>query len=128
MMNYDFFTAQLRFIAQKTERKSDDVVEMMNALNVVIAQLESGDGASFHVEFKALRPTARALAGVAGFMQQHILPETVAAGHTTGEEQIRWTIDSCMSIMANLMSHAELCKDEKGLDVILPAYPLAVSP
>ena len=123
MMNYDFFTAQMRFIVQKTERQSDEVALMMDALEDVIAQLEAGDGASFRIEAQALRPTARALAGVAGFMQQRILPEATAAGNTSGEEQIRWTIDSCMSMMANLMTQAELDKDEKGLDVVLPPFP-----
>ena len=113
----------MRFIVQKTERQSDEVALMMDALEDVIAQLEAGDGASFRIEAQALRPTARALAGVAGFMQQHILPEATAAGNTSGEEQIRWTIDSCMSMMANLMTQAELDKDEKGLDVVLPPFP-----
>jgi len=122
MMNYDFFIAQLRFIAQKTEREAGDVSEMMDALEDVIVQLESGSG-TFHVKHQDLRITARALAGVAGFMQQHILPEVIAAVNPIGEEQVRWTIETCMSMMANLMTHAELNNDEKDMDVELPPRP-----
>jgi len=119
-MNYDFFIAQLRFVAKKTDRQPLDVAASMNTLDGVIAQLETG-ASSFHVLPCDLRITARALAGVAGFFQQHILPEAVASKNTAGEDQIRWTIEACMSMMADLMAHAELNKDGEGMDVKLPA-------
>lgn len=121
-MTYDFFSAQLRFIANRTEREPGDVADNLDALETVIEKIDGGAG-SFHVETSDLRTTARALAGVAGFLQQHILPEAVAAGHAAGEAQIRWTIETCMSTMANLMSRAELDKDNLGLDVVLPPVP-----
>ena len=122
MTKYDFFTAQLRFIAKKTEREPGDVDVTMRALEHVISDLETHKD-FFEVQAAELRVTARALAGVAGFLQQHILPEAIAAKHSTGEEQIRWTIETCMSTMAKLMSHAELNKDQKGIKVTLPTYP-----
>jgi len=122
MTNYDFFTAQLRFIAKKTEREPGAVDDTMRALEHVISDLEIHAN-SFDVKANDLGVTARALAGVAGFLQQHILPEAVEAGHSVGEEQIRWTIETCMSTMAKLMSHAELNKDQKDIKIKLPAYP-----
>ena len=74
----------------------------------------------FKVEASKLQITARALAGVAGFLQQHILPEVVAAGNETGEAQTRWVIDTSMSIMANLMAHAETTNDSENYEVVLP--------
>jgi len=122
MMTYAFFTAQIRFIVRKTDQVSPDIQEMMATLENVADQIdEKNDG--FTVKAQDLRITARALAGVAGFMQQHILPETVAAGHQDTELQVRWTIDNCMSIMARLMSHAELNKDSSNMDVKLPPPP-----
>ena len=122
MINYDFFTAQLRFIAKKTGREPGGVDDTMQALERVINALQIHKD-SFDVGANDLRVTARALAGVAGFLQQHILPEAVAAGHSVGEEQIRWTIETCMSMMAKLMSHAELNKDQKDIKLKLPVYP-----
>lgn len=122
MINYDFFTAQLRFIAKKTQREPGDIDDTMRALERVIGDLEMNRN-YFEVKANDLRVTARALAGVAGFLQQHILPETIAAGHSTGEEQIRWTIETCMSTMAKIMSHAELNKDQKDIKIKLPAFP-----
>jgi len=121
-MTYDFFSAQLRFIANKTDREPGDVADKLDALEKVIQEIDSGANA-FYVPASDLRVTARALAGVAGFLQQHILPEAVAAGHLAGEAQIRWTIETCMTSMANLMSRAELDKDDLGLDVVLPPVP-----
>ena len=70
-----------------------------------------------------MRIAARALAGVAGFLQQQILPEVVAAENKFGEVQIRWVIDTSMSVMANLMAHAETSKDSEDYEVVLPPAP-----
>ncbi|HEY9163710.1 MAG TPA: hypothetical protein VIN57_03780 [Magnetovibrio sp.] len=119
MSKYDFYIAQLRFVVNRTERESEEVACMMDALGAIIDALEGGDENFFVPAFR-LRSTARALAGVAGFMQQHILPEVVAAQNGVGEKQVRWTIETCMTWMANLMTHAELTKDADGLTLSLP--------
>lgn len=119
MTDYKFFTAQLRFVAKKTERESNDIVCMMEKL-LSIADHIDAENKTFFVGAKDLQITARALAGVAGFLQQHILPEVTAAGNAKGETQVRWTIDTCMAVMAQLMSHAELTKDSQDLTVTLP--------
>jgi len=119
MNDYAFFIAQLRFVANRTERESDDVSRMMDDLHAIADAIEA-DGDHFFVAASALRSSARALAGVAGFMQQHILPEVVVSGNAAGEKQIRWTIDTCMTLMAELMTHAELIGDGEGLSLTLP--------
>ena len=96
MTDYTFFTAQLKFVATRTERESDDVARMMDALVRIADEIEHS-GCDFFVAPEELRITARALAGVAGFLQQHILPETVAANNAKGERQVRWAIETCMS-------------------------------
>lgn len=123
MTEYAFFTSQLRFVARKTDRESDDVAAMMSSLERIADEIDAGAN-YFFVEKNNLRTTARALAGVAGFLQQHILPEILAAKNTAGEAQVRWTIDQCMTMMANIMTHAELNKDAKDMDVKLAPPPL----
>lgn len=121
MNAYHFFTAQLRFASSKTERTNDDVHHMMNLLADVADQIDKDE--SFHVEAKKLRTCARALAGVAGFLQQHILPEVILAKNNLGEKQVRWTIDTSMSLMATMMSHAEMTNDQDDLELTLPSPP-----
>lgn len=122
MTEYAFYTAQLRFVANKTPRDDAEVAAMMSSLQNIAEQIDAG-AKKFHVAAKDLRIAARALAGVAGFLQQHILPEAVAAGNTAGEAQLRWSIDNSMAMMAQLTTHAELTKDKEDLDVTLPSPP-----
>lgn len=121
MTDYAFFTGQLRFVAKKTERETDDVAAMMDALARVADQVDENNGI-FKVKAESLRVTARALAGVAGLLQQHILPEVAAAQNVRGERQVRWSIDTCMSVMADLMAHAELTNDGEDIDMTLPPF------
>ena len=108
MTDYNFYAGYLRFAANKTERETPEITEMMAELERIAEILESGN--SFIVKDRKLRLTARALAGVAGFLQQHILPEVIAAENEIGEAQTRWVIDTSMEVMANLMAHAETTK------------------
>jgi hypothetical protein len=118
MTDYNFYAGYLRFAADKTERETPEIEAMMAEL-VRLAEILEHES-RFKVEASKLRITARALAGVAGFLQQHILPEVVAAGNETGEAQTRWVIDTSMSIMANLMAHAETTNDSENYEVVLP--------
>jgi hypothetical protein len=119
MTNYKFFAAQLRFVANRTKCESGDVARKVEAL-LAIADEVDGENRNFFIAAKDLRDTSRALAGVAGFMQQHILPEVIADQNSAGEKQVRWTIETCMALMAKLMTHAELTKDAQDLHVTLP--------
>jgi len=121
MADYTFFAAHLRFLARTTDRATPDIAAMMDDLARIADEAEQGG--TFEVPAGRLRRTARALAGVAGFLQQHILPETVAAANTVGERQVRWVIDTSMGAMADLMTHAEMTGDGAPLTVTLPAPP-----
>ena len=118
MTDYNFYAGYLRFAANKTERETPEITEMMAELERIAEILESGN--SFIVKDRKLRLTARALAGVAGFLQQHILPEVIAAENEIGEAQTRWVIDTSMEVMANLIAHAETTKDGENFTVNFP--------
>ena len=121
MNPYAFYAAQLRFAAMKTERSDDDVSDMMDQLQAIADQIDQGE--KFEVKASHMRSAARALAGVAGFLQKQILPEVVAAGNAIGEAQVRWTIDTSMSLMATMMTHAEMTNDQEDLELTLPKAP-----
>jgi len=119
MTNYDFYIAQLRFVANRTDRESDEVACSVDALLQFADKIAEGNDI-FFVPSNSLRVTARALAGVAGFLQQHILPEVVPAGNAAGEKQVRWSIETCMAMMAKLITHAEQTNDSQDFPVTLP--------
>jgi hypothetical protein len=121
MSDYNFYAGYLRFAVNKTERDTPEIEAMMSELDTIAGLLENESG--FTVEANKLRLTARALAGVAGFLQQHILPEAIEVKNTQGEAQIRWVIDTSMSVMANLMAHAEVSNDGESYQVELPNAP-----
>ena len=110
--------AFFRFVAERTDRgSSPEVTAMMEELARAADAIEATGG--FTAQAGRLRITARALAGVAGFLQQHILPEAVAAGNTDGERQVRWVIDTCMETMAALTTHAEVSGEGENYPVSL---------
>jgi hypothetical protein len=119
--SHAFYAATLRFVALRSERHDDRVTAMMVVLDDIAGQLERGD--AFTIRAGDLRLAARALAGVAGFLQQHILPEAVAAGNAAGETQIRWVIDRSMECVSELTTHAELTADGEDRTIGLPAPP-----
>ena len=134
MSRYAFYTAHLRFLADRTERINAEVAEMMDILQAVAAQIEAepsetpagGDKvvtAGFTLKAAQLRLGARALAGVAGFLQKQILPEVVANQNTVGERDVRWVIDTSMALTSKILMHAEITKDAEDLTLSLPAPP-----
>lgn len=118
---YGFYVAHLRFVARTTDRVTPQVAAMMDALTDIADQV--AQGYSYTVPAGHLRVAARALAGVAGFLHQHILPEVVAAENATGEAQVRWVIESSMEAVAALTVHAELTDDGEDYRIILPPPP-----
>lgn len=81
MADYGFYIAQLRFVARTTERVDPQVAEMMDELARIADSIET-EGYAFTVPAGRLRVAGRALAGLAGLMQQQILPEVVADGNS----------------------------------------------
>jgi hypothetical protein len=122
MSIYNFYAGYLRFVAENTTPDSPEIQDMMAELNYIAKILENNT--MFTVEKNKLLMTSRALAGVAGFLQQQILPEIIEAGNTSGEIQIRWVINTSMNIMSNLMVHAELKNNCDGFVAVLPEPPV----
>jgi hypothetical protein len=119
--DYKFYAAQLRFVASRTEAETPEIKTMMRALDVFADKVEAGE--VFEVPGKMTQITGRALAGVGGFLQQHILPEVVAAKNKTAERQVRWVIDTSMELTAILTVHAETVGENKSRPIILPPPP-----
>jgi len=128
--DYGFYVAMLRFMARrvKNEENQDDndVLVMMQDLESAASVIE--DKGVLIVKNSNLRSSARALAGVAGILQKHILPETIAAQNKEHEERVRWMIDTSMAMVANLTVRAEcLTEDETSttFETELPPPPNA---
>ncbi len=119
---YNFFISHLRFVANKTQASTPDVDAMMAALLRIADEIENTG--RFRVEYEHARYAGRALAGVAGFLQQHILPEVIAAKNDLGERQVRWVIDTSMSMLATLTMHAETVENDEPFETSLPPLPL----
>lgn len=119
---YEFYIAHLRFIAAKADRRDEAVAIMMDHLSAFADQIaESGKMTITHADAKA---AARGLAGLAGFLQEQILPEAVNAGNETGEAQVRWVIDTSMRFMSMMMTYAEtMPPDAEPLVMELPPPP-----
>jgi hypothetical protein len=122
MSIYNFYAGYLRFVSENTPPDTPEIQDMMAELNYIAKILDNNS--TFTVEENKLRITSRALAGVAGFLQQHILPEIIEAENTSGELQIRWVIDASMNIMSNLMVHAELANNCDEFVAVLPEPPV----
>ena len=121
MSDYNFYAGYLCFVAKKTTLETLEIQNMMVELNHIAKILEIDS--AFTVENNKLRITARAYAGVAGFLQQYILPEITEAENIAGELQTRWVIDTSMDLMSKLMVHAELTRDADDFVAILPEPP-----
>lgn len=122
MSEYKFYANYLSFVAKKTTPTTDEIKDMMHELYCIAEILEVGS--TFTVKKNKLRLTARAFAGLAGFLQQHILPEITETRNQIGEMQLRWVIDTSMDLMSNLIVHAELTGDADDFIVVLPKPPL----
>lgn len=121
MSDYHFYAGILRFVAGKTERNDPRITAMMALLEKAAGEIETQG--SFDVAAESLELTARAFAGVAGFLQKQILPEVVAAQNQAGEAQIRWAIDNAMEAVNTLLSRAALADQRSDMRVTLPPPP-----
>jgi hypothetical protein len=121
MSNYDFFVRYIRFVASKTPRDTIGVEAMMQELGRIATGIENTG--TFRVEGDKLEIAARALAGLAGLLQQKILPEVVAAGNPHNETQVRWVIDTSMALMANLTVRADAGDHDPSEVITLPEPP-----
>lgn len=98
MPDYRFYTDLLRFIAAKAGAEAERLTPMADEFDAT--------GGEITVAPMDFAPAARAFAGVAGFLQQQILPETVAHGHVEVEKRVRWSVDASMDCVRVLLAHA----------------------
>lgn len=121
MENYKFYVNYLRFIAQKLDKTGSEFKSITSELNKLADKLDQNE--DLVIEANSIRIMARALAGFSGFLQEHILPEVVAANNQYGEKELRWIIDTSMELMAKLISHAEITNNSENYILKLPNPP-----
>lgn len=104
-MSYAFYAGILRFIAGKTDTAAEPrAVAMMQELQRAAAAIEREGAVPVVVD--RLEVAARAFAGVAGVLQQQILPAAVGDGNAAAERQLRWAVDASMEVVRVLLASA----------------------
>jgi hypothetical protein len=121
MTNYKFYINYLRYIAIKLDKAGSEFKNTTLELNKFADKLDQNK--DLVIEANSIRIMARALAGFSGFLQEHILPEVVAANNQYGEKELRWVIDTSMELMAKLISHAEITDNSENYILKLPKPP-----
>jgi len=121
MTDYGFYIGYLRFVAGKTPRESAEIDAMMQALDGIADQIE--EAGEFCALPDQLEIQARALAGLASLLQQQILPEVVADQNSRAEAQIRWAIDTSMTLMGRLTVAADTGDHDPATVFDLPPVP-----
>ena len=120
MADYDFYAGILRFVANTSERTDPRIAAMMECLDQAAAAIEAAQ--SYAIPFDQRENYARALAGVAAFLQQRILPETIAEQNKQAEQQVRWAIDTSMETMTHVLSN-QAAGNQDVLTVTFPPPP-----
>ncbi len=124
MTDYRFYTGLLRFVAAKADPRDTATAAVMAHLAPLADEIDRAGGV-FTVAPADLATTARAFAGVAGFLQKQILPEAVAHGHAEVERRLRWSVDASMEAVRILLVHAA---EGAGQAVTVRLPPLSHSP
>lgn len=120
MAEYAFYARMLRFVAAKSDRADARVAAMMALIEDAAVEVETRGAVTVAAGQRELM--ARALAGVAGFLQQRILPEAVAHGNTAGERDIRWAVDAAMDGV-NLLLRETSAGTAAPVELRLPPPP-----
>jgi len=124
MADYDFYAAILRFVATTATRSDPRVTAMMECLEQAADYIDA-DG-YFRVELDQRELYARALAGVAAFLQERILPETIADKNKEGELQIRWSVDTSLDGLNQILK-AQAEGNQATIAINFPPPPPSVS-
>ena len=120
MADYDFYAAILRFVATTATRSDPRVTAMMDCQEQAADHIEA-DG-YFRVELDQRELYARALAGVAAFLQERILPETIADNNKDGEQQVRWSVDTSLDGL-NQILRAQADGNQATIAISFPPPP-----
>jgi hypothetical protein len=121
MAHYGFYAAILRFVARKTDRTDQRIAAMMRELEQTADQITATG--SYKVEPQRFDIHAKALGGVAAFLQAHILPETIADNNKAAETQIRWSVDTALETL-NQLVRAQEADSPDAMTIMLPPPPL----
>lgn len=121
MSDYAFYARTLRFVARKSDQGDARVAAMMDALAQAADAVEAAGVVT--VAPASIELTARAFAGVAGFLQKQILPEVVADGNKGGEAQVRWSIDTSMELVNRLLGSVARGAADGPVTIDLPPPP-----
>ena len=125
MAQYDFYAAILRYVASTADRADPRVSAMMECLEQAADHIDS-DG-SIRVEASQRELFSRALAGVAAFLQQRILPETIADQNKQGEAQVRWSVDTSLDAVTRILQ-AQAAENPNTVIVDFPPPPALAAP
>jgi len=101
MADYDFYASILRFVASTATRADARIAALMDCLDFA-ADTVDAEGC-VKVPFDRRELFARALAGVAAFLQERILPETIGEGNKQAEIQVRWSIDTSLDAVNQIL-------------------------
>jgi hypothetical protein len=101
MAEYDFYASILRFVSSTATRTDPRVAAMMDCLEQAADYIDA-DG-YFRVEIDQRELYARALAGVAAFLQERILPETIGEENKEAETQVRWAVDTSLEALNQIL-------------------------
>lgn len=124
MPQYDFYAAILRFVASTATRTDPRVTAMMENLECAAKAIEDSDGFTVIEDHREI--CARALAGVAAFLQERILPETIADQNAEAEAQVRWAVDASLDAL-NQILRAQAQGVQDTIAIVLPPPPVAPS-
>ena len=121
MADYGFYAGILRFVASTSERLDPRVTAMMECLDHAAAAIDQAG--TYTVIHDQREYYARALAGVAAFLQKQILPETIAEANAVAEAQVRWAIDTSMDSMTQILQ-AQAAQHQDPVVIAFPPPPL----
>ena len=111
--DYGFYAGILRFVAKKTESDDREIKVMMGHLSGIATAIEHSG--RFVVERANCESAARAIAGVAKFLQERILPEALAAGNEGAVNQLKWAIETSLALGSELVKRITL-EEYEGQD------------
>ena len=125
MAEYDFYAGILRFVASTSARSEGRIATMMDCLDQAATAIEADQ--AYTIEYDQRELFARALAGVAAFLQERILPETVAEANQQAELQVRWAIDRSMEAMTHILQ-VQSIGNQEPITITFPAPPTFHAP
>jgi folylpolyglutamate synthase/dihydropteroate synthase len=99
--SYSGFAAMIRFVVSKTTPTDKAMGQMLDLLRSVSVDIETTG--KFDVSRVNAEPAARGLAGIAKFLQEHILPEALHVQDEDAIEQVKYAIEGSLALSAEIL-------------------------